>query len=45
MFNQQKPESIMNSNEAKEYGEFVDITAPIEAESSSSVLGGEIWYN
>lgn len=35
----------MNSNETIMYGEFVNITAPIEAESSSSTLGGEIWYN
>lgn len=35
----------MNSNETNEYGEFVNFTAPIEAESSSNLLGGEIWYN
>lgn len=35
----------MNSNEMKMYGEFVNLTSPIEVESSSNVLGGEIWYN
>ncbi len=35
----------MNSNEMKMYGEFVSLTSPIEVESSSNVLGGEIWYN
>lgn len=39
---------IMNINKVKKYGEFVEITAPVErttAEEYPTVLGGEIWYN
>lgn len=38
----------MNINKAKKYGEFVEITAPVEREKVEeypTVLGGEIWYN
>jgi len=39
----------MNINKTKNYGEFVEITAPAErkstAEEYNNVLGGEIWYN
>ena len=38
----------MNINKVKEYGEFVEIAAPVErttAEEYPTVLGGEIWYN
>lgn len=38
----------MNINKVKKYGEFVEITAPVEraiAEEYPTVLGGEIWYN
>ncbi len=38
----------MNINKTKNYGEFVEITAPTErntAEEYYNVLGGEIWYN
>lgn len=38
----------MNINKVKEYGEFVEITAPVEratAEEYPTVLSGEIWYN
>lgn len=38
----------MNINRVKEYGEFVEIAAPVEratAEEYPTVLGGEIWYN
>lgn len=38
----------MNINKVKEYGEFVEITAPVEratVEEYPTVLGGEIWYN
>ena len=38
----------MNINKVKEYGEFVEITAPVErttAEEYPTVLAGEIWYN
>ena len=37
----------MNINKVKEYGEFVEIAAPVErttAEEYPTVLGGEIWY-
>lgn len=38
----------MNINKVKKYGEFIEITAPVErttAEEYPTVLGGEIWYN
>ena len=38
----------MNINKVKEYGDFVEIAAPVErttAEEYPTVLGGEIWYN
>lgn len=38
----------MQINNAKKYGEFVEITAPVERTASEeypNVLGGEIWYN
>ena len=38
----------MNINKVKKYGEFVEITAPVERatdEEYPTVLGGEIWYN
>ena len=38
----------MQINNAKKYGEFVEITAPVERAASEEyphVLGGEIWYN
>lgn len=38
----------MQINKAKKYGEFVEITAPVEGTASEeypNVLGGEIWYN
>jgi len=38
----------MNINKTKNYGEFVEITAPAErgtSEEYNNVLGGEIWYN
>ena len=38
----------MQINKAKKYGEFVDITTPVERTTSEeypNVLGGEIWYN
>ena len=47
LINQQNLQ-IMNINKVKEYGEFVEIAAPVErttAEEYPTVLGGEIWYN
>ena len=44
----QQNQQIMNINKVKEYGEFVEIAAPVEratAEEYPTVLGGEIWYN
>lgn len=38
----------MQSNKVKKYGEFVEITAPVERTTSEeypTILGGEIWYN
>lgn len=39
----------MNINKVEEYGEFVEIAAPVERataeEYPTTVLGGEIWYN
>ena len=38
----------MQINKAKKYGEFVEMTAPVERTTSEeypNVLGGEIWYN
>ena len=38
----------MQINKAKKYGEFVEITAPVERTTSEeypTLLGGEIWYN
>ena len=38
----------MQINKAKKYGEFVEITAPVERTTSEeypTILGGEIWYN
>lgn len=41
----------MNINKVKEYGEFVEIAAPVERTTAEeyptvlTVLGGEIWYN
>ena len=38
----------MQINKAKKYGEFVEITAPVErttSEEYTTILGGEIWYN
>ena len=38
----------MQINKVKKYGEFVEITAPVERTTSEeypTILGGEIWYN
>ena len=38
----------MQINKAKKYGEFVEITAPVERTTSEeypTILGGEIWDN
>ena len=38
----------MQINKAKKYGEFVEITVPVERTTSEeypTILGGEIWYN
>ena len=38
----------MQNNKVKKYGEFVEITAPVERTTSEeypTILGGEIWYN
>lgn len=35
-------------SKAKKYGEYVEITAPVERTTSEeypTLLGGEIWYN
>lgn len=47
MFNSTKNYTIMNINKTKNYGEFVEITAPVQhtEEKTPNVLGGEIWYN
>lgn len=47
LINQQKTFLIMQSK-AKKYGEYVEITAPVERTTSEeypTLLGGEIWYN
>ncbi len=38
----------MQINKTNKYGEFVEITAPVERTTSEeypTTLGGEIWYN
>lgn len=38
----------MQINKVKKYGEFVEITVPVERttpEEYPTILGGEIWYN
>ena len=48
IYSQSTKPTIMQINKAKKYGEFVDITAPVERTTSEeypNVLGGEIWYN
>ena len=47
-YSQSTKPTIMQINNAKKYGEFVEITAPVERTASEefpNVLGGEIWYN
>ena len=47
-YSQSTKPTIMQINKAKKYGEFVEITAPVEGTASEeypNVLGGEIWYN
>lgn len=47
LINQQKTFLIMQSK-ANKYGEYVEITAPVERTTSEeypTLLGGEIWYN
>lgn len=39
---------LIMQSKAKKYGEYVEITAPVERTTSEeypTLLGGEIWYN
>lgn len=47
-FNKSTKTFLIMQSKAKKYGEYVEITAPVERTTSEeypTLLGGEIWYN